>query len=776
MVIVLLLATLVALFVLMTICFVLGYEMPSIQDVVRNQWQEGCASTEDSQGCLQAELAANNWCHKNAATPTLCEDAAGGVTSASQKVHMCTVECQNAWIDLTQKHASDVAVGCWIAFGILTVLIMWNSQTHHGLWCISVTDNEDDDENTVMSIIPAMAYPAYVMNGALGLLGMSMTIASVAVLEDMASYTAIVAIVMGLGYFVTAGVAIVSVAKDWHMSLRVANLVYLATCPCLLVLSLVAAVYSGEIENVFDFYDSHWCKLRHQLEGVDAAFCSGLSDAACKQKIIDHSTEDLELLAFLIAVSLGAIICLIWFSIRMARKFAFSARETNTDSNTFEVEGASESDSDDDDDKGGGGQMERHVQIEIGLLTVPTLCVLVSVILVFASDGDKQEGSVACGMLSAHADFVNKTNSAGALLMDGKAILSMKRPDLSSLELPPNIEIGVTFSHSDTVDSFYDVVQVYELPVGANGDCSNLGSRYPASMAPPVGVVNSDYNVHFAAALKVQSAVADSPPYITEYEILDVPPHEDTAARNTHTLFGVDSIIGRSMKICKTAECLSSEDPPPQCATIEQTGITPTRLSAIFNATGSNIIGKVDFQQVTSVRDESDTTILVELEATAAGYPMVDLSLQISNAVVPTSATGEITHAACLAAGNVSNIFNINPLSNMVLCASATCNYNCKMEFCKTGDLTAKFAMAGSSTNIAVGTPGLPVRRFFVDKFWREGDPLSPSSAKQGGILLRGESSGVTGIGDGTHTLFIKDSVGTVMSCARIPSWFDFGR
>ena len=79
--------------------------------------------------------------------------------------------------------------------------------------------------------------------------------------------------------------------------------------------------------------------------------------------------------------------------------------------------------------------------------------------------------------------------------------------------------------------------------------------------------------------------------------------------------------------------------------------------------------------------------------------------------------------------------------------------------------MTAKYG------SVIVGAKGKPSRRFVVDKFWRETDPISKTSAKRGGILLRAHSSGVAGIGDGKHTVVLSKKDGTVLSCAPLPVW-----
>lgn len=151
----LLVAILLALLGLMAVCFILGFEIPSIEDVVVEGWQKGCPNGAiDTAGCLQAELAHNNWCWENVPDPMICEETAqpGVVSAESQKSHHCTIACREAWISLMRKHMENVAIACAVAFWVLLVVVVWNSQTHHGLWCCLVSDNEDDTDNTVMAI------------------------------------------------------------------------------------------------------------------------------------------------------------------------------------------------------------------------------------------------------------------------------------------------------------------------------------------------------------------------------------------------------------------------------------------------------------------------------------------------------------------------------------------------------------------------------------------------------------------------------------------------
>eukprot|EP01047_Picozoa_sp_COSAG01_P023187 COSAG01_NODE_1398_length_10466_cov_173.518086_1_plen_252_part_00 len=152
-----LIAVLLALLGLMAVCFILGFEIPSIEDVVIEGWQKGCPNgAADSSGCLQADLAHNSWCWENVPNPAICEEQGqpGVVSPESQKTHHCTVACREEWISYTRTHMDKVAIACAAAFWVLLIVVMWNSQTHHGLWCCLVSDNEDDTDSTVMSIPP----------------------------------------------------------------------------------------------------------------------------------------------------------------------------------------------------------------------------------------------------------------------------------------------------------------------------------------------------------------------------------------------------------------------------------------------------------------------------------------------------------------------------------------------------------------------------------------------------------------------------------------------
>lgn len=147
---------------------------------------------------------------------------------------------------------------------------------------------------------------------------------------------------------------------------------------------------------------------------------------------------------------------------------------------------------------------------------------------------------------------------------------------------------------------------MFQFPVPASGNCSDLGVRYP----PGAG------SLVFAPGLTVQSAANKLPPFSTSYGVSNEDMYAASAAQNPHSLFNQQSIIGRSVKVCATAACVPTENPPPQCATIKMAGVRSTVLRAEFNVSSSQIRGVVSLQQVTSPTDESDTTIFVELEST----------------------------------------------------------------------------------------------------------------------------------------------------------------
>lgn len=746
---------LVALFGLMTVCFVLGFEMPSIRDIVVRSWQEGCASTADTAGCLQAELAGNNWCYDNVlpADKSYCVNAAGEPDAASQKLHHCSVACQSMWIEKSEDHMGDMAIGCFVALCVLLVTTVWNSQTHHGCWCITASHNEDDDENTVQSIPPGMAYPAYVLNGVLSLAGIAMAVMAVAVLADATTFTGVVVILLGVGYFAFGASAIFAVATNHHWLLRISNIVYLGTCPILVVVSLVGMVYSGQIENVFDFYDDHWCKIRNQLEQVDKDYCAGLSDPACKQKIVDDSTEDMDILGAVVLISIGAVTALIWFSLRLARKFKFNDRGFKDSAETYD-------DDEDEDEKGGDDEAGVKQYVVYGLLAVPTVCCLVAIILVATVDGNHDEEAVTCGSLSAEAIF-NGTAANGALLIKGTTRFTHLKPDITNkLQVTqPNIEVEIVFTHTKQKDSDYDFFEVFEFPVGTDGDCSKLGSNYPSGAK----------EIKLAPKLKVE--VGSKAPFTTQYGITNAAEYIDISKQNKHSLFGEKSIIGRSVKACKTADCAKTEDPRPQCATIAMTGVTPTTVTVPFNISGVPLTGKAIFTQMTKVRDETDTTVYLELESTDDSKWDLneEFLLHIQTRQLPAG-NRQATVATCTAAGNVTVPLQDNQgkYGDVTKCKNS--GYANKMQYCKTGDLSAKFG------KVKVGKKGAPFQKFMVDSFWRSDDPLSKTSSPDGGLLLRGKSSGIKGVADNTHTLVLKKANGKVVGCAGIPSWLDGGK
>ena len=49
---------------------------------------------------------------------------------------MCSVSCQKAFVATLQSSMAYIAVGSYLAFFVLIIVTFWNSQTHHGCWCI----------------------------------------------------------------------------------------------------------------------------------------------------------------------------------------------------------------------------------------------------------------------------------------------------------------------------------------------------------------------------------------------------------------------------------------------------------------------------------------------------------------------------------------------------------------------------------------------------------------------------------------------------------------
>jgi len=464
-------------------------------------------------------------------------------------------------------------------------------------------------------------------------------------------------------------------------------------------------------------------------------------------------------------LSLGAVVCLIWFSLRLSRKFRFDSREDSSSSG--DVGGDDGGDDDAEDDKGGddGEVSDMAKKATIALLVIPTIAVVVSIMLVlFAGESTHEAESGACGSVSAHADFVNITDKiSGKQLIDGRIRFTHFKPS-DPTAAPPNVEVAVKYTHTDTPDSPYDFFEVFEYPVGVDGDCSKLGNPYPTNSK----------EIKFAPQLKVTNAAGKKPPYLTEMSITNDPKYDSTTKQNKYTLFGAASIAGRSVKACTTVACNAKESPPPQCANIVRTGVKSTILSSAFNASNSDVKGSIRFEQVTAVRDESDTTIFWELESTSSSTEIKDLKLTISTVPVEKENDGSYTKSACAAVGYaprgvMNSTFDINGgMVNDAKCAKSGATYTERLEFCKSGDLTAKYG------SVIVGAKGQPSRGFVVDKFWRETDPISKTSAKQGGILLRTHSSGVAGIGDGKHTVVLSKKDGTVLSCAPLPVWTEF--
>eukprot|EP01047_Picozoa_sp_COSAG01_P023188 COSAG01_NODE_1398_length_10466_cov_173.518086_2_plen_352_part_00 len=301
-----------------------------------------------------------------------------------------------------------------------------------------------------------MAYPAYLMNGAMSLLGCAIVASAVVVLEDSTTAVGAFTLCVGFGYVVFGGLAVFSVAQNQHMLLRLSNIFYLGSCPVLLILGLIAAVYSGQIENVLDFYSNHWCKLRFQLENTDPDYCLGLGDAACKKKIIDDSTSDIELLGIVILVALLAIITLIVFTLRLARKFKFDSRNFGSE-REFDDD-PKDSDAD-DEDASDGMVSSKRAKVELALVVVPTVAVIVSIVILLISQNNHTEVSANCGMLSAAAVIANGTDAAGILVFDGAVAFQHKKGAAAESGAapapPPPVEVDVNFIHRDQVASPY---------------------------------------------------------------------------------------------------------------------------------------------------------------------------------------------------------------------------------------------------------------------------------------------------------------------------------
>ena len=369
-----LMVLILALLAFMTVCFALGYQMPSLRDIVAEGWHAGCDDPATAtEGCMQADLVATGWCwdHAGASVPGMFESgekdalcSSGGLnlqtTPAAQKVHMCSVSCQKAFVATLESSMAYIAVGSYLAFFVLIIVTFWNSQTHHGCWCIKPSQDEDDDENTTMSIPLGMVYIAYVLNGTMALIGLFEAAIAAAMLQG--SFVSLVAILLGVGYFGVACVACFAVSKNLHMVLRICNICYFCSCLPLLAMSLVASIYSGMIANIYDFYDDNWCTIRGQLDALTCTTDAGcyceengapLSDAVCKANIVSDTADNIALIGYVIVITLAVIGTLIWFSTRLSRKFKFDGRNFDFGDDDFENPLASDEDEEDNDDKGG---------------------------------------------------------------------------------------------------------------------------------------------------------------------------------------------------------------------------------------------------------------------------------------------------------------------------------------------------------------------------------------------------------------------------------------
>jgi hypothetical protein len=279
-------------------------------------------------------------------------------------------------------------------------------------------------------------------------------------------------------------------------------------------------------------------------------------------------------------VSLGVITCLIWFTMRISRKFKFDNRDLGSGA-AEEYDGDEGSKDDGDSD----GLSPTEQKIQIALLVVPTIAVITSAVIILTADTNHEADSASCGSIAAHATFVNIKDSAGDLLMDGEhhtfiahrycfrgtcpcrgfrpaclvnlhgwwmdvgAVKFVQKKPADATAVAPNIEVDATFTHTKSPISPYKYFFVNEFPVPESGDCSQLGGPYPAGAG----------YIKFAPQLKVTSAASDPKPYNTQYAIDDTEAYQSVATANKQTLFGLTSIVGRSVKICKTATCAPNE-------------------------------------------------------------------------------------------------------------------------------------------------------------------------------------------------------------------------
>lgn len=656
-----LIVLLFTLFAIMTVCFVLGYQMPSLRDIVAEGWQKGCADPGvDEVGCMQAELVANNWCWDHAGLPIPNLGGAGNMFEAGdtdpncaldetnmatdmvvQRTHVCSISCQKSMVATLEDNMGWVAIGCYCAFFTLVLVVLWNSQTHHGLWCISPSSNEDDDENTVMAIPPAMAVIAYLLNGILGLAGLGLAIAAGAMLSSPTSFTAAFAIFLGGSYFVIAAVSCGAVAKNLHWLLRFCNIAYFVSCIPLLILSLVAAVYSGKIENVYDFYDDNWCKVRGEIDAVDPEYCkvglTMMSDAACKNKIVSDTSDNLVIVGYVTFGSLGAVACLIWFSMRLARKFKFDARGDFDDAADGDYgEEVDDKGGDDSTDPTEAGEDDGKADpIQMGLLAAPFVISIIALGLVFGLGGGEVSVSVDC----SRSFLMGKFNGTGLL---GDVRFSQLRPEdgvVVDVKYVANEDMWSQAALQASVTQY----EIHEFPVPADGSCDQVGAIYPTAVQgtylPLVGAPSTT-----SPANSVEMLTED--PELEELYYDGITPEPikvgGVDSNPAIQLFGETAITGRSVVLKGPGTCLQADKsldaaladmaaceavatntwvlPEVACATISPG--SEKVLSANFTDASGYWDGKVrgtfTFTQVITRGSESDMVIYVELEATDA--------------------------------------------------------------------------------------------------------------------------------------------------------------
>ena len=781
--VVVLVAVLFALFAIMIVCFVLGYQMPSLRDIVADTWHEGCATPavhNDADECLHKNLIVQNWCwdHKGLAIPgmfeagekdVLCavDDTNQGTDLDAQRTHVCQVSCQKAQVALLEDNMSYVSGGCFFSFVVLVLVVLWNSQTHHGLWCLKPSADEDDDENTVMSIPPGMMYVAFLFNGLLGLSGLAIAIFTIAYLDDTTSFAAVLAILIGVCYFLVAAASCACVAKNIHWGLRICNIIYTCSSLPLLFLSLIAAVYSGEIENVRDTYDDNWCKVRGELDAVDPMYCASMSDASCKAKIVDDTTTHMLVVGWIVFITLGAVSALIWFSTRLSRKYRFDAREDFEDGDDGDDKGG-----DDDDDDGGGGGKD---PIQMFLVGAPLLFALIATIVVVSVGGDGLQDSAQCSTKGVTTNFVGLCNSTGAACqLDGYVAFSQpKEANGVVLDVKYNFP-AATFPTTAPVTGF----EIHEFPVPNSGDCSAVGTTIPSGRYEPTAVEPGTYPNVLAVQVEDHADGTESLYYDGEV------PLPETAPGGSHPavqLFGENAILGQSLVLTGTEACLPTDaadtdttctltagdqagceaqgactyvSSTPGCATITQVGeeVASANITGAFGDLQGKIQGTVTFRQVAvGGRAQSDATIYVELEATADWNETADgtpttrgcaaddgdfvscghkmhihlnpLDTAAENVCAPASAGGHFN----LAAGNVEAC-DISADGSDPGCAAscgAANTWNKKMTDCETGDLTGMYG------TVSIGKPGTPSKYFWVNRF----------NAKHGILIAGGDES-----------------------------------